>query len=158
MIKLILIFSFLSLFNFKYKNKQFSLLNESEQNNDHSNENKTKDIFVLPIDFGSMIEDFDSLAIENLIHKLPKAPETEDEIIDDSFEGFLRREFLQIASINKEINFETFYFWRQKAGIILTEEEVEQIYYTIVDKGNLCGLMDFITINKIIDEENNGSF
>ena len=41
----------------------------------------------------------------------------------------------------------------KKAGIILTEEEVEQIYYTIVDEGNLCGLMDFITINKIIDEE-----
>jgi len=48
MIKLIFILSFISLFNFKYKNKQFSLLNESEQNNDHSNENKTKDIFVLP--------------------------------------------------------------------------------------------------------------
>ena len=158
MIKLILILSFISLFNFKYKNKQFSLLNDSEQNNDHSNENKTKDIFVLPIDFGSMIEDFDSMAIENLIHKLPKAPETEDEIIDDSFEGFLRREFLLLAPSSKKINFQTFYFWRKKAGIILTEEEVEQISYTIVDKGNLCGLMDLITINKIIDEENNGSF
>lgn len=158
MIKLILIFSFISLFNFKYKNKHFSLLNESEQNNDHSNENKTKDIFVLPIDFGSMIEDFDSMAIENLIHKLPKAPETEDEIIDDSFEGFLRREFLLLAPSSKKINFQTFYFWRKKAGIILTEEELEQIYYTIVEKDNLCGLMDFITINKIIDEENNGSF
>ena len=158
MIKLILILSFISLFNFKYKNKQFSLLNVSEQNNDYSNENKTKDIFVLPIDFGSMIEDFDSMAIENLIHKLPKAPETEDEIIDDSFEGFLKREFLLLAPSSKKINFQTFYFWRKKAGIILTKEEVEQIYYTIVDKGNLCGLMDFITINKIIDEENNGSF
>ena len=158
MIKLILIFSFISLFNFKYKNKQFSLLNVSEQNNDYSNENKTKDIFVLPIDFGSMIEDFDSMAIENLIHKLPKAPETEDEIIDDSFEGFLKREFLLLAPSSKKINFQTFYFWRKKAGIILTEEELEQIYYTIVEKDNLCGLMDFITINKIIDEENNGSF
>jgi hypothetical protein len=158
MIKLIFILSFISLFNFKYKNKQFSLLNESEQNNVHSNENKTKDIFVLPIDFESMIEDFDSRAIENLIHKLPKAPETEGEIIDDSFEGFLRREFLLLAPSSKKINFQTFYFWRKKAGIILTEEEVEQIYYTIVDEGNLCGLMDFITINKIIDEENNGSF
>jgi hypothetical protein len=158
MIKLILIFSFISLFNFKYKNKQFSLLNESDQNNDYSNENKTKDIFVLPIDFGSMIEDFDSMAIENLIHKLPKAPETEDEIIDDSFEGFLRREFLLLAPSSKKINFQTFYFWKKKAGIILTEEELEQIYYTIVEKDNLCGLMEFITINKIIDEENNGSF
>ena len=158
MIKLFLIFSFISLFNFKYKNKQFSLLNELNQHNDHSNQNKTKDVFVLPIDFESMIEDFDSRAIENLIHKLPKAPETEDEIIDDSFEGFLKREFLQLAPTSKQINFETFYFWRQKAGIILTKKEVQEIYYSIIDNDKLCGLMDFITINKIIDEENNGYF
>ena len=158
MIKLILILSFISLFNFKHKNKQFSLFNEFNQHNVHNNQNKTKDVFVLPIDFESMIEDFDSMAIENLIHKLPKAPESEDEIIDDSFEGFLKREFLKIATSNKKINFQTFYFWRKKAGIILTKEEVEQIYYSIVENDNLCGLMDFITINKIIDEENNGSF
>ena len=109
----------------------------------------------MPIDFESMIEDFDSRAIENLIHKLPKAPETEGEIIDDSFEGFLRREFLLLAPSSKKLIFKPFIFG-EKAGIILTEEEVEQIYYTIIDEGNLCGLMDFITINKIIDEENNG--
>ena len=33
MLKLIFILFLISLFNFKYKNKQFSLLNESEQNN-----------------------------------------------------------------------------------------------------------------------------
>lgn len=156
MIKLILIFSFLSLFNFNNHKKEILVLHEKINQNDKQND--TKDIYILPIDFESMIQDFDSSAIENMIGKLPRAPLTENEIIDDSFEGFLKREFLQIASINKEINFETFYFWRQKAGIILTKQEVHDIYYSIITYGKLCGLMDFITINKIIDEENNGHF
>lgn len=156
MIKLILIFSFLSLFNYNRNKKDILILHEKINQND--NQNNTKDVYFLPIDFESMIEDFDSSAIENIIGKLPTAPQTEEEIIDDSFEGFLRREFLQLAPTSKQINFETFYFWRQKAGIILTKEEVQEIYYSIIDNDKLCGLMDFITINKIIDEENNGYF
>lgn len=156
MIKLILIFSFLSLFNYNRHKKETLILHEKSNQND--NINNTKDVYILPIDFESIIEDFDSSAIENMIGKLPRAPLTENEIIDDSFEGFLKREFLQIASTSKQINFETFYFWRQKAGIILTKEEVQEIYYSIIHNDKLCGLMDFITINKIIDEENNGHF
>ena len=123
-------------------------------NNDN---NSTKDTFVLPIDLSKIIQEYDNNAIEQLLGDLPKAPETEEEIIEDSFEGFLRNEFYSIATNNK-INFETYYIWRKKAGIVLTEIEVKNIYDSIIRKGELCDLMNFITINNIIDEGNAGWF
>lgn len=123
-------------------------------NNDN---NSTKDTFVLPIDLSKIIQEYDNNAIEQLLGDLPKAPETEEEIIEDSFEGFLRNEFYSIAT-NKLINFETYYIWRKKAGIVLTEIEVKNIYDSIIRKGELCDLMNFITINNIIDEGNAGWF
>lgn len=119
--------------------------------------NSTKETVILPIDFNQIVEEYDNIAIENLLGHLPKAPETEEEIIEDSFEGFLRNEFYSIAT-NKKINFETYYIWRQKAGIVLTKAEVKYVYDSIVEKGELCDLMQFITINNIIDEGNAGEF
>ena len=123
-------------------------------NNDN---NSTKDTFVLPIDFSKIIQEYDNNVIEQLLGDLPKSPETEEEIIEDSFEGFLRNEFYSIAT-NKLINFETYYIWRKQAGIVLNETEVKNIYDSIVRKGELCDLMNFITINNIIDEGNAGWF
>lgn len=123
-------------------------------NNDN---NSTKDTFVLPIDLSKIIQEYDNNVIEQLLGDLPKSPETEEEIIEDSFEGFLRNEFYSIAT-NKLINFETYYIWRKKAGIVLTEIEVKNIYDSIIRKGELCDLMNFITINNIIDEGNAGWF
>ena len=123
-------------------------------NNDN---NSTKDTFVLPIDFSKIIQEYDNNVIEQLLGDLPKSPETEEEIIEDSFEGFLRNEFYSIATNNK-INFETYYIWRQRAGIVLTKAEVKYVYDSIVEKGELCDLMQFITINNIIDEGNAGKF
>ena len=128
-----------------------------KKNSDNNFNNNTKDIIILPIDFNKLIQEYDNIAIENLLGYLPKAPETEEEIIEDSFEGFLRNEFYSIATNNK-INFETYYIWRQKAGIVLTKAEVKYVYDSIVEKGELCDLMQFITVNNIIDEGNAGKF
>ncbi len=128
-----------------------------KKSSDNDFNNSTKDTVILPIDFNQIIEEYDNIAIENLLGYLPKAPETEEEIIEDSFEGFLRNEFYSIATNNK-INFETYYIWRQKAGIVLTKAEVKYVYDSIVEKGELCDLMQFITINNIIDEGNAGKF
>lgn len=128
-----------------------------KENSDNDVNNSTKDIVILPIDFNKLIQEYDNIAIESLLGYLPKAPETEEEIIEDSFEGFLRNEFYSIATNNK-INFETYYIWRQRAGIVLTKAEVKYVYDSIVEKGELCDLMQFITINNIIDEGNAGKF
>lgn len=125
--------------------------------NSDINNNNTKEVYILPIDFNNIIEEYDNIAIDKLLKHLPKAPETEEEIEEDSFEGFLRNEFYSIAR-DKHINFETYYYWRQRAGIILTKEEVKEVYDAIVEKGKFCNLMQFITINKIIDEGNAGEF
>ena len=154
--KIILLFCFMLGHSFRFvpKTKQYSVLFCKDENN---NINETNKVVVLPIDFSKLIEEYDNIAIEQLLGHLPSAPETEEEIEEDSFEGFLRNEFYSIAT-NKKINFETYYIWRKRAGIVLTKEEVESVYNSIIEKGNLCALMEFIKINKIIDEGNAGQF
>ena len=109
------------------------------------------------------LEDFGETLMENL----PRAPDTEEEIEEDSFEGFLRREFRSICSASPstpltcdiDIGFDTFYPWRVEKGLVLTMEEVWDIYATVLGgKYKRCGLMDFITINKIIDEGNSAHY
>lgn len=101
---------------------------------------------VLQIDLRNMVNMMDEHMITNILGHIPKRPE----IIEDSFEGFLKDEF---AKIPKEksylINFREYYIWRKKAGL---EEEVLLYYNFAVGEGQLCDLMQFITINHLIDE------
>lgn len=97
---------------------------------------------------------------------MPKAPTSEEEIKEESFEGFLRSEFLSIhakenPSLNDEngkpvLDFETFYQWKAKMGIVFEKEEIQELYSTMVGKSDSAtvGLMSFIELNKIIDESN----
>ena len=122
---------------------------------------KDKEIKILDIDFESIIDHFDELALNN---NLPKVPEYEEEIIDDSFEGYLKSEFYKIADINKKnsknkviIDFNKFYLWRRNIGTVLTDQELFDIFMTINENGN-CDLMKFILTNKIIDENDGADF
>lgn len=116
--------------------------------------NITEPTKILQLDFANMIDVMDKNMMTNLMGKIPKRPETEEEIIDDSFEGYLKSEFQKIpkAKFNL-INFDSYFEWRQKAGIVLTKEEVYYFYSLIVgDEGQLCDIMQFIAINHLIDE------
>lgn len=108
---------------------------------------------VLQIDLRNMVNILDENMITNVLGHIPKRPETEDEIIEDSFEGFLRDEFAKIPKTKSNlIDFHEYYIWRKKAGLVLTEEEVLLYYTLVVGEGELCNLMQFISINHLIDE------
>ena len=105
------------------------------------------------LDLHNMVNIMDEHMIQNVLGYIPKRPETEDEIIEDSFEGFLRDEFAKIPKTKSNlIDFHEYYIWRKKAGLVLTEEEVLLYYTLVVGEGELCNLMQFITINHLIDE------
>lgn len=119
---------------------------------------------ILNIDFESLINEYDNLALNNFDGNIPSAPSSEEEIIEDSFEGYLKSEFYKIANVrirdheNKIIiDFNTFYTWRKKIGTVLYDEEIYDIFKTI-NKKNDCDLMNFILINKIIDENDGADF
>lgn len=115
--------------------------------------NMTQPTNVLQIDLRNMVNILDENMITNVLGHIPKRPETEDEIIEDSFEGFLKDEFAKIPKEKSNlINFREYYIWRKKAGLVLTEEEVLLYYNLVVGDDQLCDLMQFITINHLIDE------
>ncbi len=116
--------------------------------------NITEPTKILQLDFANMINVMDKNMMTNLMGKIPKRPETEEEIVDDSFEGYLKGEFQKIPKTKLNlINFDSYFEWRQKAGIVLTKEEVYYFYSLIVgDEGQLCDIMQFIAINHLIDE------
>lgn len=116
--------------------------------------NITEPTKILQLDFANMIDAMDKNMMTNLMGKIPKRPETEEEIVDDSFEGYLKGEFQKIPKTKLNlINFDSYFEWRQKAGIVLTKEEVYYFYSLIVgDEGQLCDIMQFIAINHLIDE------
>jgi hypothetical protein len=116
--------------------------------------NITEPTKILQLDFANMIDVMDKNMMTYLMGKIPKRPEIEEEIVDDSFEGYLKSEFQKIPKTKLNlINFDSYFEWRQKAGIVLTEEEVYYFYSLIVgDEGQLCDIMQFIAINHLIDE------
>ncbi len=120
------------------------------------NNNETvPDVIILPFNFSNVIENYDDYVINNVLKDIPKEPETEDEIEDDSFEGYLKSEFIFLRSYREKIHFQTFYVWKKGKGLVLTKQEVKDIYNS-VSTDEFCDLMQFIKINKIIDECNCG--
>ena len=87
---------------------------------------------------------------------LPKPPQNPDEIEADSFEGFLREEFYSILEDSELLDFTGFYVWRCKMGIVYSEEEMIDLFTSITQESGTSGLdlMNFIKINRIIDEGN----
>ena len=85
-------------------------------------------------------------------------PKDEESIVENSFEGFLRNNFNIICNESREIDFETFFIWRKQIGTLLTIEEISEIFYTITEDNPRCGLIDFIKINIIIDENDGADY
>ena len=122
-----------------------------------------------PIIFSSeqineLIEEYDFEALFKN-HNIRLPPQCEEEIEEDSFEGYLKQHFIDIMDarkINKDgkqiIDFETFYSWRINIGTVLTKNEIEQIYNSITYEKEGCDVMDFILVNKVIDENDGADY
>ena len=105
-------------------------------------------------------DDFPEIDLTQLAGSVnvPKAPETPEEIEEDSFEGFLRMQFNSIleSAGGEQVRFTDFYVWRSKMGIVFDEQEMSDLYMMITEGAGTEGLdlMSFIKINKVIDENN----
>lgn len=132
---------------FRRYNKLLKCSNDEEPEN--------KEVKILNIDFANMIDEFDQEILAKIHNdKIPISPQKEE----DSFEGYLRRYFIFIANKNGLLSFEGFYLWRKYIGTLLTYDELKEIFNSISEIENECNLMNFILINKIIDENDGANF
>ena len=144
------------------------LINLHKNNRLNSNifcekKNNKDEIKILNIDYNEIINTWDKLALNNLENDLPKSPESEEEIEDDSFEGYLKTEFYGIINHKKFnepfIYFYDFYMWRvEKIGTLWTFIELSEMYDALIGNGKKCDLMNFILLNKIIYENDGADF
>lgn len=138
------------------KSNYLHLLKDS--NNEPNNEPRPREIKILDIDFESLVNFYDEQMINSFNGNIPSAPQSEDEIEEDSFEGYLRTHFDVIKNNDNRIDFNMFFLWRKQIGTVLTINELFEIYNTIVEKDEDCDLMKFILLNKIIDENDGADF
>lgn len=113
---------------------------------------------IINIDFDKLIDEYDKLELEKVDNIIPQPPKSVDEIEKDSFEGYLLTHFNVIKNNEDLISFETFLSWRKQVGTLLTRDEVFNIYNEINNKEELCDIMNFILINKVIDEVDGADF
>ena len=112
-----------------YKSLKFKRQNETVNNENTNYHNVT----ILPVDFTKMVDDIDAEYItNNLKGNIPRAPQTEGEIIEESFEGYLRSEFYKIVEEKGKINgkniiyFESFYEWKKRKVLFLKNMKLER--------------------------------
>ena len=144
-----------------YKSLKFKRQNETVNNENTNYHNVT----ILPVDFTKMVDDIDAEYItNNLKGNISKAPQTEEEIIEESFEGYLRSEFYKIVEEKGKINgkniiyFESFYEWKKKKGIVFEKHEIREMFAHVIGTKYICNLMEFIKLNHFIDEQNAAHF
>ena len=70
----------------------------------HNNDNKIPKI--LNIDFENLVNNMDKEALKNFNGTIPRAPQIEEEIEEDSFEGYLQRHFNVLKNHENKIDFE----------------------------------------------------
>ena len=118
--------------------------NENSEHNNISKQNMDLESIIMYVDMDTLMS----------MNKLPRKPRKPEEIIADSFEGFLRGQFESIlkneCASNREfavIEFESFFEWRKRLGLNLTREEILDVYHSVVVETEYCSLMEFIQIN-----------
>ena len=114
--------------NIRHINKLNANIFNNEENNEHIN---------------------DEIILE-IINKLKKYPEKESDIKEDTFEWYLKEEFYKVSK-NKKIDCDEFFNWKKSKGCWLIYQEFKDVYNSILNNKK-CSLIDFIKINRIIDE------
>ena len=157
MINIVLIFMLsLNVISFKLSfNRNYNTFLKLANNGPENDEEENKKIRNININFEEVIKKMDEDKIKELEH-IPKAPEKEEDIKEDSFEGYLKTLFFMMKSENNKTNFDRFCKWRKQIGTTLTEDELKEIYYSVCE--DECDLMEFIQINNIIDENDGAKF
>jgi len=117
---------------------------------------KNVSLFDFDTNIYSKIPLIDHDVLKHLNYDVPGIINSEDDIQEDSFEGYLRTHYRKLNVTNGTIDFETFYDWRVTVGTLLEKDEVSEIFDSVVDKK--CNLLNFILINKIIDEQDGAIF
>lgn len=140
-------------FRYQFRKYNYFLLKAKKENN---NENNLPEI--LNINFENLIDEYDRLEMLNMDDKIPRPPKSLEEIKQDSFEGYLLRHFNVIKNNEDKIDFDRFLLWRKQIGTLLTREELYNIYNEITKDDGYCDIMEFILINKIIDEVDGADF
>ena len=120
--------------------------------------NETEE-YIPVLDMTTMVEAMGIDIMPYLEGEIPHRPRTENEIEEETFEGYLRNEFMKIPKkISSLVHFEEFYEWRKKAGVVLSKDEVRDYFEMIVGEHPHCDLMQFIHINYLIDESDASLF
>ena len=120
--------------------------------------NETEE-YIPVFDMTTMVESMGIDIMPYLEGEIPHRPRTEAEIEEETFEGYLRNEFMKIPKkISSLVHFEEFYEWRKKAGVVLSKDEVRDYFEMVVGEHPHCDLMQFITINYLIDESDASLF
>ena len=113
---------------------------------------------IIDFNFTDLVEKYDDYAIQHLNNTITLSPNRPEDIIEDSFEGYLKNHFNDISKNHTFIDFNTFYKWRKnKIGTLLYDNEIQDIYNSIV-KNDKCDIMNFIKINNLIDETDGADF
>lgn len=110
------------------------------------NENNDDDKF-------SRMDEYLNKELEKLLEVIPIYPEKEEDIKIDTMENYLREEFIVLSNKEDKINFKTYYKWRKEKGTFLEKEEILNIFNEIVSVYDECSLMEFIKINRTIDDD-----
>ena len=120
--------------------------------------NETEE-YIPVLDMTNMVEAMGIDIMPYLEGEIPHRPRTEAEIEEETFEGYLRNEFRNIPKkISSLVHFEEFYEWRKTAGVVLSKDEVRDYFEMIVGEHPHCDLMQFISINYLIDESDASLF
>lgn len=148
-----------------YQSLNIKKQNDTDMNTNINKDSNYHDVTILPVDFAKMVDDIDEEHItNNLKGNIPRAPQVEEEIVEESFEGYLRSEFYNIIEENGKINgknlihFEAFYEWKKKKGIVFEKHEIREMFARVIGTKYICDLMEFIKLNHFIDEQNAAEF
>ena len=155
---LLLMLTIIPILSFKSFFKKYNNFILKSQNNDNNDNNDNKMPKILNIDFEELVNNMDKEMLKNFNGTIPRAPQIEEEIEKDSFEGYLQRHFNVLKNYENKIDFEVFLSWRKQIGTLLTRDELFNIYNEINKNDKYCDIMNFILINKIIDEVDGADF
>lgn len=113
---------------------------------------------IIDFNFTDLVEKYDDYAVQHLNTTIILSPNKPEDIIEDSFEGYLQNHFNDISKNHTFIDFNTFYKWRKnKIGTLLYDNEIQDIYNSVVNNDE-CDIMNFIKINNLIDETDGAEF